>query len=84
MYSKAVNWNIHVSPCLSLDAKDPNGNRIVQWLNRRVIRGLLDLSHPMSAEAAQGRYTITAWTDKGESISRSFDIKEYGLQPDRN
>ncbi|KAK0131165.1 Alpha-1-macroglobulin [Merluccius polli] len=33
----------------------------------------------MSPEAAQGIYTITAWTDQGEAISHSFDIKEYVL-----
>uniref|UniRef100_A0A8C5D2H7 Alpha-2-macroglobulin-like protein 1 n=1 Tax=Gadus morhua TaxID=8049 RepID=A0A8C5D2H7_GADMO len=60
---------------------DPNRNRIAQWLDRAAVRGILDLSHPMSPEAAQGPYTITAWTEKGESTSRSFDIKEYGLPP---
>uniref|UniRef100_A0A8C5C002 Alpha-2-macroglobulin-like protein 1 n=1 Tax=Gadus morhua TaxID=8049 RepID=A0A8C5C002_GADMO len=68
-----------MSPCLSLDAKDPNRNRIAQWLDRAAVSGILDLSHPMSPEAAQGPYTITAWTEKGESTSRSFDIKEYVL-----
>uniref|UniRef100_A0A8C5C2K9 Uncharacterized protein n=1 Tax=Gadus morhua TaxID=8049 RepID=A0A8C5C2K9_GADMO len=68
-----------MSPCLSLDAKDPNRNRIAQWLDRTAVSGILDLSHPMSPEAAQGPYTITAWTEKGESTSRSFDIKEYVL-----
>ena len=70
-----------MSPCLSLDAKDPNRNRIAQWLDRAAVSGILDISHPMSPEAAQGPYTITAWTEKGESTSRSFDIKEYGLPP---
>uniref|UniRef100_A0A8C9Y578 Alpha-2-macroglobulin-like n=1 Tax=Sander lucioperca TaxID=283035 RepID=A0A8C9Y578_SANLU len=41
--------------------------------------GILDLSHPMIPEAVQGSYMITAWTDKGEQISHSFDIKEYVL-----
>uniref|UniRef100_A0A673C539 Alpha-2-macroglobulin domain-containing protein n=1 Tax=Sphaeramia orbicularis TaxID=375764 RepID=A0A673C539_9TELE len=36
-------------------------------------------SHPMIPEAAQGRYTITAMTDRGEQISHNFDIKEYVL-----
>ena len=40
--------------------------------------GILDLSHPIIPEAVQGSYTITASTDKGEKISHSFDIKEYG------
>lgn len=61
------------------NVKDPNKNRIAQWLQRSAVSGILDLSHPMSPEAARGSYTITAWTDTGEEISHSFDIKEYGL-----
>lgn len=32
----------------------------------------------MIPEAEQGRYTISARTDKGEKILHGFDIKEYG------
>ncbi|XP_056468213.1 alpha-2-macroglobulin-like protein 1 isoform X2 [Gadus chalcogrammus] len=63
----------------TVELQDPNRNRIAQWLDRAAVSGILDLSHPMSPEAAQGPYTITAWTEKGESTSRSFDIKEYVL-----
>uniref|UniRef100_A0AAQ5XXP3 Alpha-2-macroglobulin domain-containing protein n=1 Tax=Amphiprion ocellaris TaxID=80972 RepID=A0AAQ5XXP3_AMPOC len=59
--------------------KDPNSNRIAQWLDKAIVSGILDLSHPMIPEAVQGTYTITALTDKGEQISHSFDIKEYVL-----
>uniref|UniRef100_A0A8C1MBU9 Uncharacterized protein n=1 Tax=Cyprinus carpio TaxID=7962 RepID=A0A8C1MBU9_CYPCA len=41
--------------------------------------GILDLSHSMSPEAAQGFYTITAWDAKNQQISHSFEIKEYVL-----
>uniref|UniRef100_A0A8C2Q1B2 Alpha-2-macroglobulin-like 1 n=1 Tax=Cyprinus carpio TaxID=7962 RepID=A0A8C2Q1B2_CYPCA len=41
--------------------------------------GILDLSHSMSPEAAQGFYTITAWDEKNQQISHSFEIKEYVL-----
>uniref|UniRef100_A0AAQ5ZY45 Alpha-2-macroglobulin-like 1 n=1 Tax=Amphiprion ocellaris TaxID=80972 RepID=A0AAQ5ZY45_AMPOC len=71
---------------VSLDANfipvsrvDPNSNRIAQWLDKAIVSGILDLSHPMIPEAVQGTYTITALTDKGEQISHSFDIKEYVL-----
>uniref|UniRef100_A0AAX7U1I7 Alpha-2-macroglobulin-like n=1 Tax=Astatotilapia calliptera TaxID=8154 RepID=A0AAX7U1I7_ASTCA len=59
--------------------RDPSSNRIAQWLDKSVVGGILDLSHPMIPEAVQGSYTITALTDKGEQISHSFDIKEYVL-----
>uniref|UniRef100_A0A667YGG1 Alpha-2-macroglobulin-like protein 1 n=1 Tax=Myripristis murdjan TaxID=586833 RepID=A0A667YGG1_9TELE len=59
--------------------RDPNTNRIAQWLDQPVVSGILDLSHPMSPEAAQGSYMITAWLQSGEQISHSFDIKEYVL-----
>uniref|UniRef100_A0A665VQF5 Alpha-2-macroglobulin-like 1 n=1 Tax=Echeneis naucrates TaxID=173247 RepID=A0A665VQF5_ECHNA len=41
--------------------------------------GILDLSHPMIPEAAQGTYKISASTNKGEQISHAFEIKEYVL-----
>ncbi|XP_029301916.1 alpha-2-macroglobulin isoform X2 [Cottoperca gobio] len=59
--------------------QDPNSNRIAQWLNKSIVSGILDLSHPMIPEAVQGSYVITASTNKGEQISHSFDIKEYVL-----
>ncbi|XP_024144855.1 alpha-2-macroglobulin-like protein 1 isoform X2 [Oryzias melastigma] len=59
--------------------EDPNSNRIAQWLDKSIDGGILDLSHPTIPEAAQGIYTITAETDKGEAISYNFEIKEYVL-----
>uniref|UniRef100_A0A3B3DTU1 Alpha-2-macroglobulin-like 1 n=1 Tax=Oryzias melastigma TaxID=30732 RepID=A0A3B3DTU1_ORYME len=59
--------------------QDPNSNRIAQWLNESIDGGILDLSHPTIPEAAQGIYVITAETDKGETISYNFEIKEYVL-----
>ncbi|XP_056139910.1 alpha-2-macroglobulin-P isoform X2 [Lampris incognitus] len=63
----------------TVELQDPNTNRIAQWLDQSVVSGILDLSHPMNPEAAQGSYMITAWTEKGQQISHSFDIKEYVL-----
>ncbi|XP_051255182.1 alpha-2-macroglobulin [Dicentrarchus labrax] len=62
-----------------VELQDPNSNRIAQWLDKSIVSGILDLSHPMIPEAAQGSYTITAFTNKGEKVSHSFDIKEYVL-----
>ncbi|XP_072249229.1 alpha-2-macroglobulin-like protein 1 isoform X2 [Leuresthes tenuis] len=59
--------------------QDPNSNRIAQWLDKVIVGGILDLSHPIIPEAVQGSYMITALTDKGEEIFHSFDIKEYVL-----
>ncbi|RVE75122.1 hypothetical protein OJAV_G00013710 [Oryzias javanicus] len=59
--------------------QDPNSNRIAQWLDKSIDGGILDLSHSTIPEAAQGIYTITAETDKGETISYNFEIKEYVL-----
>uniref|UniRef100_A0A8P4GHJ1 Alpha-2-macroglobulin n=1 Tax=Dicentrarchus labrax TaxID=13489 RepID=A0A8P4GHJ1_DICLA len=65
--------------CAFFFLQDPNSNRIAQWLDKSIVSGILDLSHPMIPEAAQGSYTITAFTNKGEKVSHSFDIKEYVL-----
>ncbi|KAK9520438.1 hypothetical protein VZT92_020324 [Zoarces viviparus] len=62
-----------------VELKDPNSIRIAQWLDKSVVSGILDLSHPMIPEAVQGSYVIAASTDKGEQISHNFDIKEYVL-----
>ncbi|XP_029965228.1 alpha-2-macroglobulin isoform X1 [Salarias fasciatus] len=59
--------------------KDPNANRIAQWLDIAIDGGILDLSYPLIPEAVQGSYHITAITDKGEEIFHSFEIKEYVL-----
>ncbi|XP_036817829.1 alpha-2-macroglobulin-like isoform X2 [Oncorhynchus mykiss] len=64
---------------LTVELQDPNSNRIAQWLNQSTVSGILDLSHPMSTEATQGSYIITAWNEKGEQTSQTFDIKEYVL-----
>lgn len=62
-----------------VEIQDPSSNRIAQWLNQAIDGGILDLAHPMIPEAAQGIYTITATTNKGEEIRHSFEIKEYVL-----
>uniref|UniRef100_A0A8C1N0M0 Uncharacterized protein n=1 Tax=Cyprinus carpio TaxID=7962 RepID=A0A8C1N0M0_CYPCA len=66
----------------TVELQDPNSNRIGQWLNQTTRIGILDLSHSMSPEAAQGFYMITAWDDKNQKISHTFEIKEYGQNQD--
>ncbi|CAL9684247.1 unnamed protein product [Knipowitschia caucasica] len=62
-----------------IELEDPSTNRIAQWLDKSVDGGILDLSHPIIPEAAQGTYTITATTEQGEQVQHNFDIKEYVL-----
>ncbi|XP_026137257.1 murinoglobulin-2-like [Carassius auratus] len=63
----------------TVELQDPYSNHIGQWLNQTTRIGILDLSHSMSPEATQGLYTITAWDEKNQQISHSFEIKEYVL-----
>ncbi|KAI1893470.1 hypothetical protein AGOR_G00124050 [Albula goreensis] len=63
----------------TVELQDPNTNRIAQWLNQSTTSGILDLSNPMSSEATQGTYTITAWSEKGTPTTHTFEIKEYVL-----
>ncbi|XP_061073145.1 alpha-2-macroglobulin isoform X2 [Conger conger] len=63
----------------TVELQDPNSNRIAQWLNRSTTAGILDLSNPMSPEATQGNYIITAWNEKGTPTTHNFEIKEYVL-----
>uniref|UniRef100_A0A671UQ94 Alpha-2-macroglobulin-like n=1 Tax=Sparus aurata TaxID=8175 RepID=A0A671UQ94_SPAAU len=78
IYKPGQTGKCHMWWCYYSD-HDPNSNRIAQWLDKAIVSGILDLSHPMIPEAMQGSYMITASTDKGERISHSFDIKEYVL-----
>ncbi|XP_029111420.1 alpha-2-macroglobulin-like [Scleropages formosus] len=59
--------------------KDPNNNRIVQWLNQSSASGILDFSYPMTPEAVQGVYVINAWDKQGRETSRTFKIERYVL-----
>uniref|UniRef100_A0A665VQL3 Alpha-2-macroglobulin bait region domain-containing protein n=1 Tax=Echeneis naucrates TaxID=173247 RepID=A0A665VQL3_ECHNA len=76
-------FKLTYSPMIGFSPKscdiDPSSNRIAQWLDKSIDGGILDLSHPMIPEAAQGTYKISASTNKGEQISHAFEIKEYVL-----
>ncbi|XP_015192992.2 alpha-2-macroglobulin-like protein 1 isoform X2 [Lepisosteus oculatus] len=63
----------------TVELQDPSSNRIAQWLNRTSTSGIVDLSNPMSPEALQGSYVITAWSQTGKETTHSFEIKEYVL-----
>lgn len=57
--------------------QDPNGIRIAQWLNQTTARKILQLSHKLSSEAAEGSYRIRVEAD-GEQALRWFKVEEYG------
>ncbi|XP_066564885.1 alpha-2-macroglobulin isoform X2 [Amia ocellicauda] len=63
----------------TVELQDPSSNRIAQWLNRSSTTGILDFSLPMSPEAIQGSYHISAWNEKNEQMVHLFEIKEYVL-----
>ncbi|KAL7884006.1 hypothetical protein AOLI_G00067760 [Acnodon oligacanthus] len=63
----------------TIELKDPNSNRIGQWLNQTTASGILDLSYPVNTEAQPGSYFITVWNNKDEETSQDFEIKEYVL-----
>lgn len=78
VHGRPAPLNLFNNESLFLFLQDPNSNRIAQWLNKTIDGGILDFSHPTILEAVQGTYKITASTNKGEKVSHTFKIKEYG------
>lgn len=58
--------------------QDPNYNRINQWLNQTTRSGIVDLFHSTTPHAMRGYYTITAWDEKNQQTTQTFEIDEYG------
>ncbi|XP_078509061.1 alpha-2-macroglobulin-like protein 1 [Lissotriton helveticus] len=56
--------------------EDPNGNRIVQWVNVTPQLGITDLSFPLSSEPALGTYNINVYPN---TIASTFTVEEYVL-----
>ncbi|XP_060092738.1 alpha-2-macroglobulin-like protein 1 [Heteronotia binoei] len=71
---KALNENF-----FSSYFQDPKKNRIGQWLNVETQQGIADLSFPLAAEAALGRYTITLGGVEPVWSRKSFEVEEYVL-----
>ncbi|XP_023648198.2 alpha-2-macroglobulin isoform X2 [Paramormyrops kingsleyae] len=63
----------------TVELKDPNHNRIAQWLNQSAASGILDFSYRLSAESPQGSYVFTVWDEAGRQASQSFEVQEYVL-----
>ncbi|XP_063004731.1 alpha-2-macroglobulin-like protein 1 [Melospiza melodia melodia] len=64
-----------------VEIKDPNQNRIGQWLDVRPKQGIADLSFQLTDELSLGAYTISAQSFKSSSVqSSTFQVEECVLQ----
>ncbi|NWS26996.1 A2ML1 protein, partial [Polioptila caerulea] len=64
-----------------VNSKDPNQNRIGQWLDVRPKQGIADLSFQLADEVSLGTYTISAQSFKSSSVqSSTFKVEERVLQ----
>ncbi|NXT08610.1 A2ML1 protein, partial [Prunella fulvescens] len=64
-----------------VNSKDPNQNRIGQWLDVRPKQGIADLSFQLADELPLGTYTISAQSFKSSSVqSSTFKVEERVLQ----
>ncbi|XP_053226653.1 alpha-2-macroglobulin-like protein 1 isoform X2 [Podarcis raffonei] len=60
-----------------LELRDPNGNRIGQWVDVKPHHGIVDLSFPLASEAALGSYTFKMGEDYRNR--KVFTVEEYVL-----
>ncbi|KAK2840601.1 hypothetical protein Q7C36_012180 [Tachysurus vachellii] len=63
----------------TIELRDPNSNRIGQWLNVSTNSGLVDLSYPLNSEATNGFYAIAVWRNNLEALTEQFEVKDYVL-----
>ncbi|XP_078507565.1 alpha-2-macroglobulin-like protein 1 isoform X2 [Lissotriton helveticus] len=59
-----------------IELKDPNQNRLAQWLQVTPNQGIVDLSYQLSDEPALGTYAIEIEKGKG---GKTFDVSKYVL-----
>ncbi|XP_061439274.1 alpha-2-macroglobulin-like protein 1 isoform X4 [Rhineura floridana] len=64
-----------------IQLKDPNENRIGQWVDVKPHHGIVDLSFPLASEAALGTYSIEVgrMADIDRLTKREFTVEEYEL-----
>ncbi|KAL2076475.1 hypothetical protein ACEWY4_027939 [Coilia grayii] len=60
------------------NCSDSRDNTIGQWLNVTSERNMVQLSHVLNPEAAQGSYRLFVTAERGER-SHSFQVKKYVL-----
>ncbi|XP_066567828.1 alpha-2-macroglobulin isoform X1 [Amia ocellicauda] len=63
----------------TVEIRDPDSNRIAQWLNQTSNRSILELSHQLNSEAKVGEYFLTVWNSDGWRDNIQFTVKEYVL-----
>ncbi|KAM6959281.1 alpha-2-macroglobulin-P-like [Aplochiton taeniatus] len=61
-----------------VELEDVSQNRIGQWLNTSSNGRILQLSHPLNSEAAEGVYSISV-SIRGEKTFQPFKVKKYVL-----
>ncbi|XP_023563183.1 alpha-2-macroglobulin [Octodon degus] len=59
--------------------QDSKGNRIMQWQNLKLERGLTQLQFPLSSEPLLGRYLMVVLKDSGKRIEHPFTVEEFVL-----
>ncbi|XP_008823718.1 alpha-2-macroglobulin-like protein 1 [Nannospalax galili] len=73
VFFRIVTMNSNFIP---VNDKDPNSNRIAQWLDVIPRQGIVDLSFRLAPEATLGTYTITV--AEGKTFG-TFSVEEYVL-----
>uniref|UniRef100_A0A1B8Y3Y4 Alpha-2-macroglobulin n=1 Tax=Xenopus tropicalis TaxID=8364 RepID=A0A1B8Y3Y4_XENTR len=58
---------------------DPQGNRISQWLNVELKKGLTQEFFQLSPEPTLGTYSLIVEREKGAPVTHSFSVEEYVL-----
>lgn len=58
-------------------SQDVNGNRIGQWLNQTAKSKILQLSHALNSEAAEGTYRIHVDMND-DRTTHLFKVEKYG------
>ncbi|XP_063152035.1 alpha-2-macroglobulin-like [Candoia aspera] len=59
--------------------QDPKRNRLFQWNNFDLEKGITQLSFPLSSEPALGTYKLVVEESSENIIERKFDVDEYVL-----
>uniref|UniRef100_H0UT45 Alpha-2-macroglobulin n=1 Tax=Cavia porcellus TaxID=10141 RepID=H0UT45_CAVPO len=59
--------------------QDPKGNRVMQWQNLKLERGLTQLSFPLSSEPLLGSYSVVVHKESGGRMHHSFTVEEFVL-----
>ncbi|NWI65975.1 A2MG protein, partial [Todus mexicanus] len=66
-------------PLNEVVSMDPKKNRLYQWTNAELKRGLIQLFFNLSSEPMQGTYTVVAQKTSGKTVRHPFSVEEYVL-----